>query len=234
MTHAPENTVAAFQHAVDLGFEHVETDVHVSADGVLFAFHDADLGRLTGVNARIAELQACDIDVSLVGGHAVPRLEEIFTTWPKLNVNIDPKSDAAVHPLVQSIRTHKAINRICIGSFSDRRIDYCRSELGPSLCTSMGPAELARFRAASLGLAPAASFVAPCAQIPLEVSGKTLLDSDLIAAAARLGIELHIWTINAPSEMQRLIDLGVDGIITDDPAALKQVLADNELWGQPE
>ncbi len=228
---APENTIEAFQRAVDLGYAYLETDVHASADGVLFAFHDESLARVTDTDAIIGDLTASELDEVIVERRArIPRLAELLTTWPTIRLNIDPKSDGAIEPLVHAVKTHNAIDRVCIGSFSDRRIAYCRAHLGPALCTSMGPRAFAALRSASLGGPSPAVFDDACAQIPTTFRGRPLLDEALVATAHANDLQVHVWTIDEPTEMHELLDLGVDGLITDEPAALRDVLIQRGQW----
>lgn len=241
----PENTLESFQAAVDLGYRHVETDVHVSADGVLYAFHDNDLERITGVGAKIADLDSDALDAvdfgetggpSEAGGYRIPRFETLLDSWPRLFVNVDPKTDAAVEPLVAAIKRHNATERVCIGSFSDRRITHCRNELGPALCTSMGPRELTRLWFTSKGL-PAGDFSSACVQVPTEarmpVLGAPAVrfdDPTFLETAHSLGLDVHYWTINEENPIHQLVDLGADGIMTDNPALLRSVLVARNRW----
>lgn len=231
----PENTVEAFQTAVDLGYRYVETDVHASADGHLYAFHDSNLERVAGIRASIRDLTSAELDrIRFDEGYRVPRFDEILSTWPTLNINIDPKSDAAVEPLVAAIDRHGAIDRICVGSFSDRRIAFCRGELGPALCTSMGPREVARLVLASKGF-PVSAFASACAQVPLQTSlplgiAVDFATSGFVDTAHEHGIDVHFWTIDEPSTIERLIDLDVDGIMTDCPDVLRSVLIRRGRW----
>lgn len=229
----PENTLPAFQNCVDIGYRYLETDVHASADGQLFAFHDDHLGRVSDTQAYIADLTAAELALVDVSGQRVPRLEELLTSWPTVRFNIDPKSDAAVEPLARAIDDLKLVDRICVGAFSDRRIAYFRQRFGAALCTSMGPLEVARLYANSLGL-PVGRAFAPCAQIPTRYMGRLDLTSERFLASARdVGVEVHYWTIDEPAEMTRLLDAGVQGIMTDLPAVLRDVLVQRDQWRTP-
>lgn len=230
-SHWPENTMPAFQHAIDLGYRYIETDVHSSADGELFAFHDDHLGRVSDTDAYIGDLAAADLDhVRVEGSQHIPRFDELLRTWPYIRINIDPKDDGAVEPLVRKLTDAGAVDRVCIGSFSDRRIAYCRKHLGSELCTSMGPRESLRLRAASLGLPVENGLVAACAQVSPTVKGLRIVDERLIDTAHALDIAIHVWTIDEPDEMTDLLDLGVDGIMTDQPRVLRDVLVARGEW----
>lgn len=227
----PENTMPAFQHSIDLGYRYLETDVHLSADGVLYAFHDSNLRARTGVNANIGDLDAAEIDALRVDGHAyIPRFDELLATWPRARVNVDTKSDATVLPLIDMLRRHRALDRVCVGSFVDRRIRKCRAELGPELCTSMGQFEAARLVLASRGLADPSTLQAACAQIPPKTRGLTVVTPALVELTNSIGMQVHVWTVDEPTEINRLLDLGVAGIMTDQPRTLRNVLIERGVW----
>lgn len=230
----PENTMPAFQGAVDLGYRYLETDVHATRDGVLLAFHDDRLDRVTDRAGVIADMEFDEVRKARVSGREpIPRLEELLLAWPEVRINIDPKRDNAVEPLVRALRAHNAIERVCVTSFSGARTAAIRSALGPRLCTGLGPMSTTRLRFASWS-GPFAGlwggFAEGCAQIPLRQYGVPLVDRALIARAHEAGLQVHVWTIDDPAEMARLIDLGVDGLMTDQPAVLKAVLIERGLW----
>jgi glycerophosphoryl diester phosphodiesterase len=229
---APENTMPAFEQAVALGYRHLETDVHVTADGVLLAFHDDHLDRVTDGSGAIADLPWSVVREARVDGREpIPRFEDLLTAWSDVRINIDPKHDGAVGPLAEVLLRTGAIDRVCIGAFSDRRIARVQSLVGPELCTSMGPRQVAQLVAASRGLSSGRrTLMAPCAQVPTHQGPVPLVTERLVAAAHRRGIQVHVWTIDDPTEMTRLLDLGVDGIMTDRPQALKDLLLARGEW----
>jgi glycerophosphoryl diester phosphodiesterase len=225
----PENTAPAFAHAVALGYRYVETDVHVTADGELLAFHDDVLDRVTDRNGVIGELPWATVREARVDGvESIPRLEDLLGAWPELRWNIDPKHDAAVEPLAATLRRCQAVGRVCVGAFSDERLDRVRALL-PGVCTSLGP-----MASLELGMAATGETVgelpAPCAQLPTHVGETEVVTEAVVAEAHRRGMQVHVWTIDDASEMARLLDLGVDGIMTDRPAVLKDVLTARGLW----
>jgi glycerophosphoryl diester phosphodiesterase len=225
----PENTMPAFEAAVRLGYRYVETDVHVTADGVLLAFHDERLDRVTDQRGLIRELTYAQVKRARVAGsEPIPLLTDILAAWPDLRVNIDPKHDSAVEPLAAVLADANALDRVCIGSFSDRRLTRLRQRFGPRLCTSLGPKGVARLRAASFG-APSGRFDANCVQVPVGRRVR-LVDDRFIQTAHGRGLAVHVWTIDDPAEMHALLDLGVDGIMTDRPAVLRQVLENRGCW----
>ncbi|MFZ4811912.1 MAG: glycerophosphodiester phosphodiesterase [Ilumatobacteraceae bacterium] len=222
----PENTMAAFQYAVDLGYVYVETDVQVTADGVLVAFHDDDLQRTCGTPGRISQLPWHRVKTMLVDGKApVPLLEDMLGTWPTMRVNIDCKSNAAVDALVASLKRTDSLDRVLVGGFNDRRLARLRDALGPRLATSTGPAAVAALRLTGRTGVPAIA-----TQVPVQQGPITVTTADFVERAHRLGMHVHVWTIDDAAEMDRLLDLGVDGIMTDRPAVLREVLERRGAW----
>jgi glycerophosphoryl diester phosphodiesterase len=230
----PENTMAAFESAVDLGFRYLETDVHMTRDGVLIAFHDDRLDRVTHHKGLISELDWSEIKQARVDGQEpIPLLEDLFDRWPEVRINLDPKSDVAVAPLIKTIKEKRLIERVCIGSFSSERLKIFRKSFGPDICTSMGPMDIFRLRMTSLPFqAPfqQQTFAAQCVQVPLTRWGLPIIDSLFISTAHKLGLKVHVWTINDESEMIRLLDLGVDGLISDEAKLLKSVFVSRGIW----
>lgn len=220
----------AFEGAVALGYRYVETDVHVTADGVVMAFHDDHLDRVTDRTGAIADLPWSEVREARVDGREpIPRLEDLLGAWPDLRINIDPKHDEVVEPLATVLTRTGSIDRVCIGAFSDRRLDRLRAMLGPGLCTSLGPAAVARLRAASYGMGRGRP-EGCCVQVPPTAKGHTLVDERFVRVAHRLDLAVHVWTVDEPGEMERLLDLGVDGIMTDRPAVLREVLERRGEW----
>lgn len=221
-----ENTLAAFQVAHAMGFRSFETDTHLTADGVVVAFHDDDLERTCGVAGRISELTWSEVAAARVDGREpIPRLADLLEEFPDVRWNIDPKSDAVLEPLGDLLGGTGVLDRVCVGSFSDRRLRRIRDRFGSALCTSMGPAELTRFR-----LTGRAGPGVDAVQAPVSWFGVPVVTERFVARAHRQGLHVHVWTIDDPVEMRRLLDLGVDGIMTDRPEVLKSVLEDRGDW----
>ena len=229
----PENTMPAFQGAVDLGYRYLETDVHLTADGVLVAFHDDRLDRVTDRVGVISELPYREVSKALVDGREpIPLFTDLLEAFPDTRINIDPKNDDTVVPLARILVDTKSIDRVCIGAFSDRRIDRMRALCGPALCTSMGPRRVARLVAAGRagGKRTGRPPVAGAAQVPVRHGRLPLVTPAFVAAARRRQVQVHVWTIDDPAEMGELLDLGVDGIMTDQPQVLKDVLVERGQW----
>jgi glycerophosphoryl diester phosphodiesterase len=231
----PENTMPAFEGAVALGYHYVETDVHATSDGVLLAFHDDVLDRVTDRAGTIAELPWSVVrEAKVAGREPIPRFEDLLGAWPDLRVNVDPKHDAAVAPLADALRRAGALDRVCVGSFSDARLTRLRRELGPGLCTALTRKATARLRAASIAGGRLAGRIAGlCAQVPVAYRGVPLVDARFVTTAHAREVQVHVWTIDEEEEMHRLLDLGVDGIMTDRPAVLRAVLEARGQWVAP-
>jgi glycerophosphoryl diester phosphodiesterase len=231
-----ENTIPAFREAVRLGFRYLETDVHATADGVLVAFHDDVLDRVTDGSGPIAAASAADLRrVRTPAGDAIPTLVEVIEEFPDANLNIDVKSVGAIAPLVETLRAMDVLDRVCVGSFSERRLRAVRSALGPRLATALGQVGIVGARFAPGLLTRVVHSSAPVAQIPVRhlVRGRTveLVTPALVDRLHTLGKHLHVWTIDDAEQMHRLLDLGVDGIVTDRPEVLLDVFAERGLGG---
>jgi glycerophosphoryl diester phosphodiesterase len=227
---APENTLRAFAAAVDLGYHYVETDVHATADGVLVAFHDPNLDRLTDLSGAIEFHPLASVRAALVGGsEQIPLLDEVLESWPDLRINIDPKSDRAADLLIRALRRHAALERVCVGSFVIRRLREMRRVFGPALCTSAAPSEALRARVASLG--PALGWgAADCLQVPPRRGPVPIVDARLLTWAHARALQVHVWTINSRREMRRLLALGVDAIMSDRVVLLRELLLQRGQW----
>jgi glycerophosphoryl diester phosphodiesterase len=228
---APENTAAAFQRAIDMGYRYLETDVHVTRDGVAVAFHDDDLSRTCGRHGRIRDLDWADVATARVDGREpIPRLDDLLTSWPERRWNLDCKSDDAVEALCAVLQRLDVLDRVCIGAFSDRRLQRLRARLGIEACTSLGPVAIARLVLASRTHPFVARPAGAAAQVPVKQGAITVVNEAMVTTAHRLGLHVHVWTIDDPGEMHRLLDLGVDGIMTDRPAVLREVLEQRGQW----
>jgi glycerophosphoryl diester phosphodiesterase len=225
-----ENTMPAFAHAAALGFTHVETDVQATADGVAVIFHDDTLERMAGRPERIDRLTWAELGrVRLKGGGEVPRLDAVLDAFPGLFLNLEAKSDAAVEPMAQAIRAAGALDRICVGSFSGARTARLRALLGEGLAWSPAHAGVARLWLAGWGL-PLTGPRFPAVQVPVSFRGIPVVTHRFVAAAHRRGVQVHVWTVDEAAEMERLVDLGVDGLMSDRPTLLREVLARRGLW----
>ncbi len=226
---SPENTMVSFESALRLGYRYLETDVRTTSDGILLTFHDEVLDRVTNLTGRVCDLPWSEVSKARIDGQPIPRLAEVLAAWPDARVNIDAKTDEAVAPLAAVIDQAKAHDRVCVAAFSDVRLRRFRLLTGGTVCTAMGPRMIARLKGAGYR-APTWPFAAGCVQVPLYHGRIRVVDRRFVAAAHRRGIHVHVWTIDEPDEMDRLLDLGVDGIMTDRPTVLRDVLERRGQW----
>lgn len=231
-----ENTLAAFRHAVGLGYDYLETDVHVTRDGVLLAFHDSVLDRVTDRRGEIAALSQREVREALVGGReAVPTLAELFDAFPHARFNIDLKSEGAVPALADFIAARDAWDRVLVGSFSRRRTAHFRRLTGGRVPTSATPGQIAAFRLLPSGRLAAlvAGAGADALQIPHRRGRLLVATPGLVRRAHAAGKHVHVWTIDDADEMALLLDRGVDGLFTDRTDILKAVLVQRGRWREP-
>jgi glycerophosphoryl diester phosphodiesterase len=228
-----ENSMPAFEACVAMGYRYLETDVRATADGVPIVFHDPVLERVTDSTGRIDQLSWSQVSRARIGGREpILRLEELLGAFPDVRFNLDIKAAGVLAPLVRTIRRMRVADRICLASFSDARIAAARRLLGPSVCTALGPRGVAALRLASYRprAAGLVRIQAGCAQVPLQLGGRALVDERFVAAAHARDLQVHVWTVDTPEEAARLLDLGVDGIMTDRPAMLREVLEKRGQW----
>jgi glycerophosphoryl diester phosphodiesterase len=227
--HFPENSWKAFEHAVRLGYEYLETDAHATADGTVVAFHDKTLDRVTDAVGAIAELTAAQVAAARIGGsEPIPVLTDLLMAWPDIRFNIDVKDEPVVGPLVELLGATNAWDRVCITSFSGRRLQATRQLLPRPVCMATSPAAIGAIRAGSPASVLSARFArqyVQCAQIPIRMA-----TSQFIRRAHAAGLQVHVWTVNDPALMAGILDLGADGIMTDETQALRDVLVARGQW----
>lgn len=228
-----ENTLSAFRQAAGLGYIYLETDVHATRDGVLVAFHDDRLDRLTDGVGTVTDLSYAEVVTARIAGqHHVPTMAELLEALPDARFNIDLKSDGAVEPLVDLINTTESWDRVLVGSFSRRRLQNFRRLTRGRVATSAAPLEVAAFRLLPSGWL--ADLVTgrqvQALQIPVKKRWLTLATPGFVRRAHVAGKQVHVWTIDDPNEMRMLLDRGVDGLISDQTDVLKVVLAERQLW----
>jgi glycerophosphoryl diester phosphodiesterase len=231
---APENTLEAFQAAVDAGCRYLETDAHVTRDGVVVAFHDHRLERATDRRGVIEELTIAEVEQADAGHHLpafrgrgvkVPRLEEVLTRWPETRVIIDPKTDSATEPVCALLERLDAWDRVCLGAFSDRRVQRVRTLSRGRACTSMGPAATAAAVLAAAGSGRMPRLGADCLQVPIRERGVRIVTERFVRAAHRARLPVQVWTVDDPATMRYLLDIGADAIMTNRPRVLFDVIA---------
>jgi glycerophosphoryl diester phosphodiesterase len=228
-----ENTLAAFRHAAELGYHYLETDVHATSDGVLLAFHDAVLDRVTDRKGRIETLTVAEVAEALIGGRErVPTLAALFEEFPDVRFNIDIKAAAAVPLLARFVEEQAAWDRVLVGSFSPRRLNAFRRLTRGRVATSAHPLEVLAFRFVPSGrLADLLTRRRVAAlQVPHRRGPLTVVTPGLVRRAHAVGKHVHVWTIDDADEMRELLDRGVDGVMTDRTDILKAVLLERGQW----
>ncbi|MGV8845604.1 glycerophosphodiester phosphodiesterase [Tessaracoccus sp.] len=227
-----ENTMRAFSNAVDLGYQYLETDVHATRDDHLVAFHDPDLGRVTDREGRIAEMTFAEVRSVAVGDREeVPTLDELLDGFPDCFFNIDLKAPRAVDLLVETLTRHGAGDRVCVGSFARARLTRFRRSL-PQAVTAASTLEVMAMAAGRVQRRASRADVV--FQVPETYTRGTftvpLVTPRTVRAVHAAGRKVHVWTIDDAETMHRLIDWGVDGIVTDRPDVLKAVLLTRGMW----
>ena len=225
--HAPENSWTAFEHAVKLGYAYLETDARATSDGKLMAFHDRTLDRVTDGSGPIGSRTYPEVKALRVAGtEPVPLIEDLLGAWPGVRFNIDLKDEPGIALLADVLRRTGAWDRVCVTSFSGSRLRAARGLLGRPVCMATSPAVIAAIRyGGGLSAGRLDRWQVRCAQVPGRVASPSFM-----RRARALGLDVHVWTINDRAEMARLLDLGVDGIMTDDIEALREVLIERGQW----
>ncbi len=223
----PENTVAAFEHAMHLGFRHLETDVRATRDGVAVAFHDRTLARVTGARGRISDLtwqQATRLRVA--GSDPVPRLEDLLAAWPEARWMLDLKQPTALGALVRAVRRVGAEHRVCLTGTWDRWLEAARTDLGPAVSTALGWRSLGSLLAGRPVPRQSAGYV----HLPVRVGRRWIPTPTVVSRSHDLGLRVMVWGAHDTATMHRLLDAGVDGLITDHTDLLREVLLARGAW----
>ncbi len=228
-----ENTLLAFRHAAGLGYTDLETDVHVTRDGVLVAFHDDVLDRVTDAVGAVEDTTWAQLSRARIGGRgSVPTFGDLLEQLPGCSFNVDLKSDAAAYALADLLDARAAHDRVLVGSFSARRLRLFRRLSHGRVATGAHPGEVAAFR-----LLPSAALVAlvtgdhaDALQVPVRVGLLRLLTPGLLRRAHALGVPVHVWVVDDPAQMHALLDAGVDGLMTDRTDLLGEVLRARGAW----
>ena len=226
-----ENSLSSFRRAVQEGYRYIETDVHATSDGEVVVHHDHTLDRTTDAQGLVADLPWTEVRKARVGGREpIARLADVLEELPETFFNIDVKADSAVEPIIAVLRKAKALQRVCLASFSDNRLARLRRQGGPDLLTSMGPRSAGALWAA--GRIPFAGLAVrgQVAQVPVSQGRLKIVDRKFVQAAHRRDLEVHVWTIDDEADMRALLDLGVDGLVTDRPDLLREVLRSRNSW----
>ena len=219
-----ENTLESFDYSKNLGCKFIETDVQVSADGIPYIFHDDDLKRVLNMSSRFDSLSSQEIDkLKIFDQYRIPKLEEALNEFPDISFQIDFKTDEVVAPALDVIKKTKSFERICVASFNSERLKRVRSTY-PDLCISMGPNEVIKTLISSFGLYND-SIDGDCLQIPIRYYGVRVVTKRFVKYLKSKGLKIMVWTINDVKTFEYLIELKVDGIITDKPKLLFETLS---------
>jgi glycerophosphoryl diester phosphodiesterase len=230
------NTMVAFATAYALGYRIFETDAICSADGAVVACHGAGNAReerqwQVPQRSYLQGLTYHDMRRKhKVAGEEMPLLEEVLREWPDVRVNIDPKTEEAVLPLAKLLRDMKAVDRVCITSFRYARAKGVAEELGGQerVCTGLGPLGAIALKSRGLLLPGYLRHTkAACLQLPYQHVNEKMID-----IAFCHGLDVHVWTPNEAKDMRKSLEQGVDGVMTDNVVALKEVMTDRGEWAE--
>lgn len=238
----PENTLGAFEYSAKIGVDVLELDVHSTSDGTLVVMHDRTVDRTTDGRGKVNELTLAELKKLDAGfkfsndggktfpfrskGITIPTLQEIFDTLPQMTFNVEPKQaePSITQPLCEMIRARNMAEKVIVGSFRQMAIDEFRQAC-PEVATSATPGEATEFLAKyKVGLGESYTPPMQALQIPQNVGSINIVTKEFIETARKLNLQVHVWTINDPNDMRRLIDLGVDGIMTDYPDRMLEIL----------
>lgn len=236
-----ENSLEAFASAKRIGIRHIETDVHLTADGYVVISHDPSLERCFGVRALIKDLSWREIShLRDTDGHPMPLLAQALEAFPDMYFNIDAKAKNVEGPLLEVLAHHDALGRVVLASFADSRVAWIREHTQGQVATSLGMNSVIRLLGAAKTATSPASWRIPgprqgvvAAQVPFSSGPITVVDRRFVAAAHAAGLAVHVWTIDDPQDIVTLCKLGVDGIVTNRPRYVRDFLSERGLWEPP-
>lgn len=237
---ARENTMAAFEDAVAMGYRYLEIDVRTSSDGVLVVFHDEALDRITDGTGPLSEKTWQELAALRLrsSGEPLLRFDELLTRWDDVHLNVDLKDGASVEEFARLVEAHGAHDRVLAASFNDARRHRVRRALSRRVATSGGWAVTAMIvLLGPLGLMQRLgrrSTEIDCVQVPISQGRIRVVTPGFVRRCHRAGLQVHVWVVDEPAEMRRLLDMGVDGLMTDDAAALAQFMSEHDgaVWPQ--
>lgn len=233
----------AFRGAYSMGYRFLETDLHATADGVLVCIHDDTVDRTSDGTGLVSDLSFDELSALDAGyrhrgpdgyafrgkGVAVPSFAEMVEAFPDAFFIVDMKMDGLAETLLEAITDMDLAERIVVGSFSDKRLSEFTSVSGGTVPTSTGPTA-ARSWMLTSRVGRGAGGSASALQVPLQMRGLRVVDKRLVDTAHAHGLHVHVWTVNHTEEMKDLLDMGVDGIVTDRPDLLREILEERGDW----
>lgn len=242
----PENTLEAFKYSAQMGVDVLELDVHSTSDGTLVVMHDERVDRTTNGSGRVSEMTLAELKKLDAGyqftpddgktypyrgkGITIPTFQEILDSFPSMTFNVEPKQvePSVTKPLCEMIRARKMTDKVIVGSFRQAAIDEFRQEC-PEVATAGTPSEVSEFLAFyKVGLGKSYSPPMQVLQIPEKIGSLQVVSKDFVETARKLNLKVHVWTINETEDMQRLLDMNVDGIMTDYPDRLLKLLSNGQ------
>ena len=225
-----ENSLSAFKNAWDLGYRYMETDMQASSDGVVYIFHDDRLERVSNGTGLFCEHSSAEIDkLRLNNGERIPRLSEALDALPEALFNIDIKRADGTKPLANFLNTHPQAHRVVAASFVGARLKELKSLVKKPVPVTAVQNDIIRIMLIGLGL-PLRRPDVVAVQVPISHYGIPIVTKWFVRQCHKLNIKIHVWTIDDEIQMRWLIDLGVDGVMTDKPSLLKEVCLDKGCW----
>ncbi|MBK7974288.1 MAG: glycerophosphodiester phosphodiesterase [Deltaproteobacteria bacterium] len=240
---APESTLAGFESGLANGAQILETDAHTTRDGVVVLLHDDTVDRTTDGTGAIHDLTLAEVKSLDAGyrftrdggatfpyrgtGVTIPTLDEVLDRFPRERFLIEIKqtNPPIEADVIAAIERHGISRQVCLASFVDTVVRRVR-DLAPDLCTSASVVEVVGLVVTPLEQLAERGVEARATQFPFDVLGVPLVSRELVDKHHALDLEIHVWTVDAAADMASLLDLGVDGIITDRPDTLAQVIGD--------
>lgn len=235
--------MTAFEGAVEMGYRHIETDIQMTSDGVIVCIHDPTVDRTTDASGAVSSYTYSELTVLDAGyrhankdgyvfrgqGARISSFEEVVTTFPDVSFVVDIKSDGIAESFARLIDRLEVHERVIVGAFSDDRLAEFRRLTAGRVATSTGPM-LSRMWLLASRAGRGVGSEASALQVPTHMRGVRVVDEKLIEAANKSGLQVHVWTVNDSQEMAHLLDMGVDGLITDRPDRLKTLLVERGEW----
>jgi glycerophosphoryl diester phosphodiesterase len=246
----PENTLEAFKYSAAMGVDVLELDVHSTSDGTLVVMHDGAVDRTTNGSGQVNQMTLSELKKLDAGyqftpddgrtfpfrgqGITIPTLQEIFDALPDKTFNVEPKQvePSVTAPLCEILRARKMTDKVIVGSFRQTAIDEFRAQCA-EVATAATPSEVRDFLALyKVGLGETYRPPMQVLQIPERIGALQIVSGDFIETARKLNLKVHVWTINETDDMQRLIEMRVDGIMTDYPDRLLKILGSGQNFGK--